>query len=316
MRHSQRSSRLGALIVCVSLMAGCSTPSMTQVKQFGDASNTLSASSINALNYVNEVEVERKIYSVASNPKTGPVDATFESFFDRNVDANRQKALDVRLQALNGLSTYARSLGILATTDYATEIDTASKELNGALISLGNSYQSATNTKLGLTEKDFGLISTAVDAIGNGVVESKRREAIKTIVKTADPAVQKVARLISQELSEDSDLAKYAITAIGQQRSAMQTAYNSERQLQTSTFDTRLTQLQKIRVVYNAQSESKSLFRNVSQGAKAMADAHEALVNAVNADKFESAELARALAELQAYAKSVQAFRAGLTASN
>lgn len=321
MRDPTLSPRLGAMLVVALMLGACGTPSLNQVKQFGDSSASLSTSAVDAFHYIDEADVQRKIYAVAANPKNGPVDATFQGFFDRTgsgaLQNNAQRdALGLRLNALKSLASYSKALQVLATSDYWADIDAASKDLNGALVSLGTTYQTATGSSAGLSQADFGLIATAVNAIGKGVVEAKRREAIRTVVKVADPAVQKVAALVSKDLADDSDLARYAQSAVATQRLSMQAAYNAERQMPTSTFDGRLAQLQKIRSAYQAGQDSGALFRNVSQGTKAMAQAHSALLKATEANQFSSDDLAKALAELQAYAQSVQSFRNSLNAAS
>lgn len=308
-----------ASMICV--LGACSTVSLTQVRQFGDATAALSTGATGAFGYLDAVEVQRKIYAVAADPSAGPTDATFTSFFESSSDTvakgvePRKVALDRRLKMLESLADYARALQELAVADYATDIDAASGELNGALASLGTNYKAATQKDMGLSEGDFHLIATAINAIGKSVVAERKQKAIRAIVPAADPAVQKAAALIATDLAPDSSLAKYVHTAVALTRLALESAYNRERKSPSSTFDSRLARLDSIGTMYRSEQGTAALFSNVSKGAKALGQSHSALVKAVNTNEMTSQEFTKALADLQAYVKSVQDFRASLEAA-
>jgi hypothetical protein len=219
------------------------------------------------------------------------------------------------LKLLENLADYASALQVLAAADYATDIDAASGELNGALVSLGATYKAATQKDIGLSERDFHVIATAINAIGKSVVAEKQQNAIRAIAPAADSAVQKAAALIVTDLAPDSGLARYVHTAVAQTRLALEVAYNRERESPSSTFDGRLARLDSIRTMYRSERGTAALFSNISKGAKALGQSHSALVKAVNTNEMTSQEFGKALADLQAYVKSVQYFQASLEAS-
>lgn len=315
MRPSGPVTRSAVIVSAAILISACSTPSLTQVRQFGNESAALSASAKHAFTYLDQLEIQRKLYTLASDPKDGPTDSTFTGFFETLPDRQtgqkdpRKQALALRLDLLAGLASYASALQSLAAANYAADIDSASGELNGALVSLGKTYQAATGNDIGLSTEDFGLIATAANAAGKGYAMARQRDAIRAVVRAADPAVQKAAALIATDLGPDSGLALYAQNAAGLSRGALQIAYNRDRTRADSTFDNRLARLEQIRTLYRAQQGAGALFSDVSKGTRAMAKAHAELVRAVDSKAMSSAGLAQTLAELQAYVKSVQAFQ-------
>jgi hypothetical protein len=294
--------------------------SLTQVKQFGVASSALGDHAREAFRVADAASLDRNIYDVAGDPQRGPTDATFQGLFagDAGVLGGKEKAerLASRLAALDQLGAYSSALQELAEADVGKDIDAAAAKLNGSLIGLRNTYKKASGRDLPLSDADIGVIATAVDAIGRGVVEAKRLAAIKSVIVRADPAVQSVTGLIAAELGSASDLASFVQAALSNSRGSVQQAYNLERLRPTSTFDARYAMLLRARQIYDAEMATPAFFAAVSEGAAAAGQAHRALREAVEVDRFSSAEAAKLIGELEVHVKSVQAFHKTLRAGD
>jgi hypothetical protein len=303
--NMNRIATCSMLMVCLLLTCtGCSTPSLSQIKQFGSASSSLGEQARKAFDLAATASVDRKIYDVAADSTKGPTDDTFQGIFS----GDKAESLALRLRVLDALANYSGALQKLAEADLATGIDTASKDLNGSLIALRATYQKASGKSLPLTDADIGIISTAIDAIGKAVVEAKRRSAIKTIIITSDGAVQKAAELITSDLGSNSDLASFVKETVSNSRGSVQQAYNSERGKSSSTFESRYTMLLRARQLYDTEMGTPAFFTSVSKGADSAAKAHNALLTAVKDNKFSSQEVAVFIGDLQNYVKSVEAF--------
>lgn len=293
-------------------LVGCASTSLTQVKQFGSASKTLGEHARSAFDLAATASVDRHLYDVAGDPQKGPTDATFEGLFtgDSGVLGGKEKAerLALRLRVLDQLSNYSSALQQLAEADFDKDIDAAAKDLNGSLIGLRDTFKEASGRDLPLTDDDIGIIATAVNAIGKAVAEAKRRDAIKTTITEADPAVQRATELIASDLGQDSDLASFVKEAISNSRGSVQQAYNLERMRPHSTFDSRYSLLVRARELYDAEANTPAFFAAVSGGAAAVGTTHSALRKAVEADDFSSEEVAKRLGELEVYVKSVRGF--------
>jgi hypothetical protein len=303
-----------ASLAAMSLVAlvGCASTSLTQVKQFGLASSSLGEHARKAFDLATGASVERKLYDVASDPQIGPTDATFKGLFsgDSGAQNGAEKAerLTLRLRVLDQLSSYSIALQQLAEADFDTDIDAAAKDLDGALIGLRDTFKKASGNDLPVTDADIGIIATAVNAIGKVISEAKRHDAIKTTVTKADPAVQKATALIAADLGQDSELASFVKEAISNSRGSIQQAYNIERLRPNSTFDVRYSMLLRARQLYDAEANTPAFFAAVSKGASAVGKAHSALREAIEANEFSSAEMAKRIGELEVYVKSVQGF--------
>ncbi|WP_223508514.1 hypothetical protein [Pseudomonas sp. BF-RE-29] len=295
-------------------LGGCGSVSLSQVSQFGTASTELNENAKKAFNLIDQVTVERQLYSIASDTKTGPTDNSFNGLFKvaGNDAQAKEKAerLKLRLNALDALSGYSSALKKIVEADVGSDIDSASLELNTSLVELKDTYQKASHQDSKIDNETIGLLATAVNAIGRAVVEEKKRSAIKEIIIKVDPAVQQTAIMISKDLGSNTDLAKYAYESLYNTRGSIQTAYNLEKK--SNDFDSRYALLVRAKEINTAENSVSGFFNAVSKGSEAIAKTHAAMRKAVEQDQFSSAEVGKSLAELQKQAKSVREFQSGL----
>ena len=325
--NSRLTTWIVAAVISAIALSGCATKPLTQVKEFGQTTKDLSANANEVLSYLDRVEVQRKLHAVAANPKEGPKTSTFEPFFKtpgmqagregegEKLDSRRE-ALNLRLALLKSLSSYAGSLEAIASAEHYDQLDAATKGLNTSLVDLSETYKGATGSALGVSNSDFGLLSTLMYAVGRSKINKAQIESLRKIVPAADPYIQKAAVLLSNDLSkQEGGLSAYAAAAVKSIQTDMQLAYNLERKEPGSTYEARLVRLEKIESYNRAAETLPPFFDAVGSGARKMASAHASLAAALQQDALSGADLAKALAEFKFQVDAVQAFRESLNAT-
>lgn len=292
-------------VLVMLLLSGCATTaSLTQISAFGTAASSIADDSKKALELIDSSIINRNMYDVAANSLLEPRDEIFTGIFSgSNVDNLR-----IRVAVLDKLGSYAKALEKLATADFRKEVDAASIDLYGSLSGLGANYKKATDKALPLKDEQLKLIATAVNAIGVAVIETKRRDAIKTVIIQADDAIQAAASLLTEDLGKDSEFSRLVHANLSNADGSLRTVYNTLRMSADSTFNIRYEMLVKIKQMHNAAETSPRLFENISAGAKKLAETHATLKSAVTKDQFSSPEIAKQIGELVEYAKSVRSF--------
>lgn len=288
------------ILSIIALFMGCSPP-LDQIRVFGAATGSLGDNSKKAFQLINDSTIDRKIYDVAIDPCKYPKDDVFEGLLT-------DEGLRVRIDVLDNLGKYATSLEKLASADFKKEVDEAATDLYGALSGLKKNYKAATNRELDISDNQMAIIASAVKVLGDAIIESKRRSAIKAIIIEADDAVQTVTSLLAQEFRDDSPITLQVRNNLSNADSSLRQIYNKERETPTSTFDERYQMLIKIRKLYEASKSSKQLFRDIHNGVVKIGKAHSALKEAVRKDKFTSENFTKELADLVFYVKSAAQF--------
>ncbi len=286
---------LGVLAICALLVTGCAT-SLNHVGAFSQASADLAKRAAEAYNKVNDTTIERRIASIAADPNTSPGAETFDKLI-------ASSDLAVRLSLLKGIEKYASALGELASADFRKKIDTAAKDLYGALGELQETYASATGSSLPLSNESLAIISTAVDAIGTSIAESKRRSALKTVVIQSDPSVQKALSLAGNELPEFQE---YVWANLNTVETEMLEAY--EKEAADISYDERVERLRKIYAFHETKAATAQVLVDLGIAGKKIGLAHAALVKAVERDKFTSPDLVKQIKEVVSLAQSFKEY--------
>lgn len=291
------------IIICVAVLFGCARPT-THIKAFSMASEELATQAIRGYEVLNETTVQRKIAEVAADPKQLPDEDTFVGLLEGN------KNLAIRMMALDYLRDYSAAFGDLSTADARTDIDEASKDLYGALIGLKDTFKKETGKDVGIGDKDLAIIATAVDAIGDIIIEAKRRGAIKTIVIRADPAVQNVSKLLKDEISTFAEFVKSNLSTI---ETEMIKSY--QERAEGLTFDQRVKYIQRIRKQHQIVRDTENFFKDVGTAAGMLGTSHATLREAVEENKFTTPELIQQIGELVDFTKSLRKFHKELIES-
>lgn len=286
---------LGVLGVCVLLATGCAT-SLNHVGAFSQASADLAKRAADAYAKVNESTIERRIADIAADPKVSPGEETFDGLIGSS-------DLAVRVSLLKGVEKYASALGKLASADFRKEIDTAAKDLYGALGELQGTYTSATGNSLPLSNENLAIIATAVDAIGTAIAENKRRSALKTVVIQADPAVQKALSLARDELPT---FQQYVLANLDTVETEMLEAY--EKEADSIAYEERVDRLRKIYEFHETKAATALILVDFGRAGKKIGVAHASLEEAVQDDKFTSPELVKQIKEVVSLSQSFKEY--------
>lgn len=286
---------LGVLGVCLFLATSCAT-SLNHVGAFSQASADLAKRAADAYDKVNESTIERRIADTAADPRKSPGYETFDKLIGTS-------DLAVRVTLLKGVEKYANALGELASADFRKEIDTAAKDLYGALGELQETYKSATGNSLPLSNENLAIIATAVDAIGTAVAENKRRSALKTVVIEADPAVQKALSLAGDELPIFQE---YVLANLDTIETEMLEAY--EKEVASIAYEERVERLRKIYTFHQTKAATSQILVDVGTAGKKIGVAHASLVKAVKNDKFTSPDLVKQIKEVVSLSQSFKEY--------
>lgn len=289
------------ILNCIGLMllftiGGCAQPTLTQIAAFGTATESLSTKAVQGYGLIDEKVVKRKLVMLANDPNRGPKDKDFEGLIGAKTMAIAQTALATRFEALTQLGAYAGGLKKLATANFQEDIAAAALELNGAL----------TGLELGKEERD--LISVSINAIGRTIVEKKRREAIKTVIMQANPAIQDVAKLINSELGQKGGAGDAATQAVRTTEGVLKTVYNKNKSKPSSTFYKRMAQLEGINKLHQDARNTNAFFNAIGEAALQVGLTHGVLFEEVNKGNFSSGSIAISIGELMNQAKSVYGF--------
>jgi hypothetical protein len=289
------------VILAWSLLAfsGCATP-LNHIGAFAQATADLSKQAASAYVQVNETSIERRIYDTAAEPGRLPDDSTF-----KKVVAGSN--LDLRISLLNGIGEYAQGLGELARADLRKEVDHASQNLYGALGKLDQTCARATNTAPLLTPENLSQVATAIDAIGTVISEARRRDALRTVIREANPVVQKSISLFRGELPMLQGLVADNLQTVYAEKLK---AYQKESP--RLSVDQRVAMLHGIRSAYEQIAVSQALAGDLSRAAGKIATAHQVLYDDVTRNEFTSIGLVREIKEVAELAQSIKQFNTQL----
>jgi predicted heme/steroid binding protein len=98
--------------------------------------------------------------------------------------------LKSREAALDVLVKYSKTLESLAGKDLSTDVDKSAQNLAASLNGLPSVGEGSNAGK---------LLATIADSIAVGVTESKRRDALKSAMTTAQPAVESICKLLQRD---------------------------------------------------------------------------------------------------------------------
>lgn len=278
----------GALLA-LSLLSGCAgQPTITQISAFGTAATVLSEHTEKGLELINDASITRKEYEVARTLGEAPTDETFRGIITGD-------ALSTRLATVRQIGLYASGLKKLAEADVRKDVSDAATELNGALAGLANTTAPDETEREKLTQ-GFTLITDAINAIGQQVVEQKKHEAIKVIIIQANDIVGTAADLINSEMGKDSEISKFATQSLRNVEATLKGAYQSEHK--KINLEKRVEMLKRIRAMHNTAKASVQFFEQISAGTEKLKEAHGALKLAVEKNNFSIPEVISSVSQL------------------
>jgi hypothetical protein len=243
----------------------------------------------------------------------------FAVTYDGNVDPSKipsgwlvADALDVRLQVLQGLKQYASELSSLTASDDADNLNKASSAVGTSLTAL---------TKTGPFSKFASSLpsnasneaATAVDALGNWLVELKLKRNLPALIQKADPSIQSICALLFEDVgSVNTDSAQsdkghglrqvlwvqYNNIIVSQNQYILKNQCDSEHR-PPACFgpEVRLAEIQKLPALVQQRNAADQTLQQVQATIKQLARAHTELVKAAQSKQNLSADLADLIAE-------------------
>ena len=109
-----------------------------------------------------------------------------------------QHDLDVRIEILSGLMSYAELLAAVSSDQSFTELDDSAKSLGAALGTLSANELSASK----LTSTDVNIATTAIDALGRALIEKKRRRELPGILHQMQQPIETICTLLAQDIGD------------------------------------------------------------------------------------------------------------------
>lgn len=118
----------------------------------------------------------------------------------------RTEELAARMRVLDALQIYAQKLTVVMGDSQLSAFDLQAKEFGGDLAALTNNlvrqqYLSKNST---ISDRDIGLFTTAINALGRWFIEWTRDRKIKDEVKSMQLYVREICRLLSEDLGTTS----------------------------------------------------------------------------------------------------------------
>ncbi|MGO9371631.1 MAG: hypothetical protein ACLQBD_05970 [Syntrophobacteraceae bacterium] len=105
--------------------------------------------------------------------------------------------LEIRLQALKAVATYATKIADIMSDNTLNEFDTQTKSFGEALLKLrGNDSLK----KFAPSENDLKIFTTAVDTLGHWFIDYKRQKGLKVIVNDMNEPVQGICKLLVADI--------------------------------------------------------------------------------------------------------------------
>lgn len=299
-----RACLLPCALALLLLPSGCVTPDQaSHVHAFSAAASAYAAEARDAFTRINDLSVERKLSEVAL--KAEPLE---EADFTGVLDTDER--LNARLQALAALGAYAAALDGIAAADNRAALSQSSAALYAALVSTRDDCQKLTGRGAGLTDADLGLVATAVKALGEGVTEARRAEAIRTIVTRTDPAIQALCAALADDFRASTGSFKSLSDSIFTDQFV---AYR--RAAPGLSYDASLARLHALRAAHQSRAHAADFLENLAQAALALARAHAAVRDSLAQPGRDPAALVRTIGQLKAYADDIRSFNASLKSS-
>lgn len=274
---SRFASWICTLLVAVAV-GGCALTGAQKaaIGQFGSAASSLGTTTSTQLLAMREdtikMNVERLVIGGASREENLANERTLDRGFE-------VKIVQTVIGATNALSAYGQSLTALATNTQAAALKTAGDNLVTSLGSLPGIADA-------VSTKQLSAIATAVQEVGGIWIEYKRKEAVRTIVLNARPAVDRLCDLLVRDFSAggwvETQLLIVQAPLLGEASNAFQSR---------QSFADRRVALDAFRLAFNGNVRREQVVTQVAEAAQAMKIANANLAEVVERDEITVADI-------------------------
>ena len=285
--------RAFSLAVALVLLTGCalSARQKAAVGQFSESATTLGDVTSSQLKAMRDGTVEMTKQRLLLAGKSRDPNLGDQTSLDRGFEVSRVETVSGAAQAL---AAYGKSLAALVNDSQSAELQAASRDL---VASLGR----VPEAKERLSDKQLEAIGTAVQEVGGLWVESKRKEAVTTIVREARPAVDRLCDLLARDFAPGTGWVALQLQVIEDPLIAEATnvLYDGR------SYDERKRASAAIDLVHGNRMRRTEVLKRVTDAAVAMKKANTALAQAVESSAWSAQDI-------QAFTERAQSLRAAV----
>ena len=292
------------LVGCVWL-AGCVKQVRSSVPAFAQAAELTSTNVQAAFQTVNDTYTQAETIH-------------FVVTYDGTVDPGKiptgwlpQDSVDVRMQILQGLKQYASELSSLTGSNDIDSLNKASTAMGMSLKDLAKTPQfSALAKKVPSNISDQA--ATAVDTLGNWLIELKLKKELPALIEKMDPNIQTLCALLSEDIGsldpnslEGSGLRQvlwiqYNRIILAQNQWILHnTCGAKDAPANCFSPEVRLAEIQKLPTLVRQRNTSDQTLQQVKVTLKQLAQANTELVKAAQTNQDMNADIGDLLAESQ-----------------
>jgi hypothetical protein len=222
-------------------------------------------------------------------------------------------SMKVREQLLDGLKQYASKLSSLTGTNDVASLNQASTAVGTSLKALANAPEFKTFAST-LPADISDQATTAVNALGNSLIELKLKKDLPAIIENMDPTIQEICSMLSADIGTLSgDPAKpegsglrlvlwdqYNQIIVSQNEYILHNECNKEEApINCFSPDARFAEIEKLPTLVKQQNAADMTLVQVQVTVKQLAQAHAELVKAAQTKQNLTADLGDLLAEAQ-----------------
>ena len=287
-------------IVYILLLPACSSTPTTQISAFGDATEAITKKVDAVFDEYNDAALTRQYTDYAATyngQQVKHLNINELAKIKRPITANQKKLFAV-YRANKAVGSYAKALSTLATANTRSDIDLAVANLYGSMTILNDQYIVLKDIDL-FDGSNLSSISKLIAAIGDAIVEKKRREAIKEIIIQADPNISLICDEINLQLKTAGieDAISYSRKYI---LSEELIDYKS-RINKVSTLDKRRNEIKRLHQLQQSIINSKLLVQQTQKAVIAIKKAHSILAASLKDNKFTSRSVSQAIGRLKEF---------------
>lgn len=212
--------------------------------------------------------------------------------------------------SIDALNNYGAALSNLAVAGSRKDMELASANLYSAALKLDTDYQTLVGgTPASKDTKDIAaIVSTSIVEVGVFYNTRKRNAALKRIINSANPKIQEICKQINTVLDPETFGG-----AIAQNRQKILMAnigdFNYIINSRPTTLDWREEKIKRLILLKSEYDNSAETTRNANKAIEAIADTHQALVEAINKNKLNEEDLFKKILNLKNMVDNAKSYK-------
>ncbi len=188
----RRKSNLLSYVLLLWIIALSACATSAPIGKYQALKNSSQSLLSNTTDTYTRIEKLQRRFVITSAPDKPINEDTFKPQIDGQ-SYDLVPELRYREAAFEVLVKYLTVLSVLSSKDYMADVDKASIELSGSLQSLMESSKIIDSAH---ASQVAGIFATMIDAIGRPIIETKRIDALKSIMDSSQGDLEKLAGLL------------------------------------------------------------------------------------------------------------------------